>query len=93
MNCIHTGDSGNALTVKGRRETEDGDMKGKLDQGENWEQRDRREPVVRSEVQKHQKEDRTDGAREEGASIWLEAKRSAFRVSSKTMTARSAGAV
>ena len=49
MNGIHTGDFGHALAVGGRREAEDGDRKGKLDQEKNLEKTDRREPVERAE--------------------------------------------
>lgn len=36
--------------------------------------------MVREKLQKCQKEDKTDGVREEGARVWIEATRSALRV-------------
>lgn len=65
--------------------------KGSWIQEENWEWRDRCEPVVRSKLQKCRKEDIIDGVREEGVRVWLEATRSAFKVSSKTVKVGSAG--
>lgn len=51
-------------------------------------------PVVRSKLHKHQKEEIGDRARrEEGATVRMDAAKVAFRVPSKTVTARSADAV
>lgn len=47
--------------------------------------------MVRSKLQKCRKEDIMDGVRKEGVRVWLEATRSAFRVSYKTVKVGSAG--
>lgn len=48
---------------------------------------------MRTEPQKRGKADITDGMGAERARVWMEATRSAFRVSSKTVTEKRAGSV